>query len=74
MYSRKKSCGIGNKILSFLEIQAKELEYGTLILETRRCNEKAVSFYLNNGFKEINNYGKYENNSEAICFEKKIIT
>lgn len=72
MYARKKSCGIGNKILSFLETQAKELGYRTLILETRRCNEKAVVFYLKQGYKVISNYGKYVDKPEAICFEKKL--
>jgi GNAT superfamily N-acetyltransferase len=72
MYARKKSCGIGNKILSFLEIKAKELGYRTMILETRRCNETAVAFYLNHGYKVISNYGKYVDKPEAICFEKKL--
>lgn len=70
MYARKKSCGIGNKILSYLEEQAKEFGYNKIILETRKCNEKAVNFYLENGYKIISNYGKYETMEDAICFEK----
>lgn len=73
MYARKKSCGIGGKVLSYLEEQAKNFGYTTFWLETRKCNEKAVTFYLNHGYKVITNYGKYENRSEAICFEKKLI-
>jgi N-acetylglutamate synthase-like GNAT family acetyltransferase len=72
MYTRKKSCGIGNKILSYLEMQAIEFGYSTIILETRRCNDKAVKFYLNHGYKVINNYGKYVDKPEAVCFEKKL--
>jgi ribosomal protein S18 acetylase RimI-like enzyme len=73
MYARKKFCGIGGKVLSYLEEQAKNFGYSTVWLETRKCNEKAVAFYLSHGYKVINNYGKYENRSEAICFEKKLI-
>lgn len=70
MYSRKKSCGIGGKILSFIEEQATDFGYSKLLLETRKCNEKAVAFYLNHGYKVINNYGKYVNMPEAVCFQK----
>lgn len=70
MYARKKSSGIGNKILSYLEEQAKKFGYSKIILETRKCNENAVNFYLKNEYKIISNYGKYETMEEAICFEK----
>jgi ribosomal protein S18 acetylase RimI-like enzyme len=72
MYSRKKSCGVGSAILAYLEEAAKELGYSSIVLETRRCNEKAVAFYLHQGYIIISNYGKYINISEAICFEKRL--
>jgi GNAT superfamily N-acetyltransferase len=70
MYTRIKSCGIGKRILSYLEEQAKELGYKRIVLETRKCNKNAVNFYLKNGYYEIYNYGKYVDMIEAICFEK----
>jgi len=70
MYARKKSDGIGHKILHHLEEKAKELGYSKVILETRKCNERAVMFYLKNGYKVTINYGKYENLEESVCFEK----
>lgn len=70
MYVRKKSSGIGRQILSFLEQQARESGYGKTVLETRKCNQKAVGFYLRNGYQIIPNYGKYANRPEAVCFEK----
>ena len=73
MYARNKSAGVGGKILTYLEEQAKKLGYSRFILETRKCNEKAVSFYLHHGYHVINNYGKYAEVPEAICFEKKFI-
>lgn len=56
MYTRKKSCGIGKRIITYLEANAKEFGYNRTVLETRRCNENAVNFYLNNGYKIISNY------------------
>jgi ribosomal protein S18 acetylase RimI-like enzyme len=62
--------GIGKDILSFLEEQARKLGYKKLWLETRLVNEQAVSFYINNGYLKIENYGRYVGRPEAICFEK----
>lgn len=73
MYARKKSVGVGGKILSYLEEQAKEFGFRKIVLETRKCNEKAVSFYLNHGYRVITNYGKYVDKPEAVCFEKLIV-
>lgn len=70
MYARKKSSGVGGKILAYLEEQAKEFGYSRIVLETRKCNEKAVSFYQHHGYKVIKNYGKYVERPEAVCFEK----
>jgi N-acetylglutamate synthase-like GNAT family acetyltransferase len=72
MYTRIKSQGIGKSILKYLEAKAKEYGYSRIVLETRICNENAVKFYQNNNYRQINNYGKYENRLEAICFEKMI--
>lgn len=72
MYVRKKSCGVGSRILSYLEREAKKSGYSRTLLETRKCNGNAVNFYLKNGYTIIPNYGKYENMPEAVCFEKNI--
>ncbi len=72
MYARYKGAGIGSAVLSYLEVQAKELGYVSLKLETRLINHNAVSFYESMGYKRIGNYGKYAGNSEAVCFEKII--
>lgn len=70
MYARRKSYGIGSTILAYLEDRAKDFGYNKVVLETRKCNTKAVSFYTRNGYQVINNYGKYIDRPEAICFEK----
>ena len=70
VYARDKNSGVGKKIVQFLEQRALELGYSKIILETRIVNEKAVSFYLRNGYAIIQNYGKYTGHEEAVCFEK----
>ena len=70
IYARYKSKGIGTQIISYLEEQAKTLGYSRIWLETRIINKKAVTFYEKSGYYRIENYGKYINNDEAICFEK----
>ena len=72
MYTKIKGCGIGEKIISYLEKEAYKMGYSKFILETRLINQQAVSFYNHNGFTQIPNYGKYVHNAEAVCFEKHI--
>jgi len=73
MYSKLPRKRIGQMILSFLEEKAKIIGYTNLILETRRKNDEAVSFYQKQGYKVISNYGKYKDRPEAICFGKSLI-
>jgi N-acetylglutamate synthase-like GNAT family acetyltransferase len=74
MFAKSKGKGIGTEILCYLEQQAKELSYSTLRLETRLINRQAISFYEKNGYIRIDNYGRYVNRPEAVCFEKDINT
>lgn len=73
VYARTQAKGIGTEILRYLEEKAKKLGYHMLWLETRIINKKAVSFYEKNGYHRIKNYGKYINNSKAVCFEKLLL-
>lgn len=73
MYAKTKAIGVGTAILHYLETEAKKMGYSALWLETRLINRRAVSFYEKRGYYRINNYGKYVNRPEAVCFEKKII-
>ncbi|WP_160687211.1 GNAT family N-acetyltransferase [Clostridium sp. C2-6-12] len=72
MFAKVKTSGVGTQILSYLEMQAKKLGYSAIWLETRLINEKAVSFYKKSGYSKIPNYGKYVDQPNAICFEKKL--
>lgn len=73
MFARTKTIGVGSEILSYLELQAKRMGYSAIWLETRLINEQAVNFYKKRGYHQIQNYGKYNGNCKAICFEKKIV-
>ena len=70
MYARLSRAGVGSALLLRLEQEATALGYRFIRLETRKVNERAVSFYLRHGFQIIPNYGKYVGRDEAVCFEK----
>ena len=70
MYAQNKGMGIGGTILAYLEHRAHDFGYKSLRLETRTVNTKAISFYERNGYRTIQNYGKYAGKTNSICFEK----
>jgi len=72
MYAKNKAKGVGTAILSYLEGQAQKLRYSKFWLETRLVNKRAVVFYERRGYHRIDNYGKYANRAEAVCFEKVV--
>jgi GNAT superfamily N-acetyltransferase len=70
MFARPGTHGVGGILLQFLEQQAAHWGYAALRLETRRVNERAVTFYERHGYRRIANYGRYVGNDAAVCFEK----
>ncbi|MFL4454037.1 GNAT family N-acetyltransferase [Serratia marcescens] len=70
MYVREPGNGIGRKLLHALEQQARWLGYRQLWLETRSVNLRAIKFYLAQGYRIRENYGRYRGNPQAVCFEK----
>jgi GNAT superfamily N-acetyltransferase len=72
MFARPGNPGTGRALLAFLEAQAGALGYRSLWLETRAINERAVRFYLAQGYAPIVNYGKYAGNAEAVCLAKQL--
>jgi len=73
VYAKYKGSGIGKKLVAALECKAIDEGYEKLILETRKINTNAVSFYISMGYSIIENYGKYANRQDAICFEKTLL-
>ena len=74
MFVKEKSRnkGIAKKILSELEVWAKELGYQKCILETGKRQFEAVQLYHKCGYKVIPNYGQYKNMDNSICFKKEL--
>lgn len=72
VYARPNDLGIGSAILEALEEKARSFGYTKLILETRRVNTAAVSFYRRHGYFARANYGKYANRENAICMAKNL--
>jgi GNAT superfamily N-acetyltransferase len=64
--------GIASKILSELEIWARELSYTKCILETGKRQQEAIGLYKKKGYRSIPNYGQYEGVDNSLCFEKVI--
>jgi len=70
--SDKRGNGIAGKIVSELQVWAKELGYKKCILETGDKMIEAIGLYKKNKFQIISNYGVYADIESSICFEKEI--
>jgi putative acetyltransferase len=64
--------GIATKILSELELWAKEENYKIAILETGFMQKEAISLYQKLGYVITENYGQYIGVENSICMKKKI--
>lgn len=72
VFARVKGAGIGSRVLAYLEGKAREMGYTRLVLETRKINIRAVTFYQAKGYVVTENFGKYRGREEAVCMEKLI--
>jgi len=69
----QRGVGIAPKILTELEIWAKELGYKKCILETGERQVAAVNLYHKCNYKRMDiNYGPYKGVVNSLCFEKEI--
>ena len=64
--------GIASKILSELELWAKEEKYLFAILETGILQKEAISLYQKLGYKIFENYGQYKGVEGSICMKKTL--
>lgn len=69
---KQRGNGIAQKLITELEIWAKELGYKRCVLETGRRQKAAVKFYQKCNYKVIDNYGQYVGMENSICFEKRL--
>lgn len=68
----KRGKGIAGKILTELQVWAKELGYKKCVLETGDKMIEAIGLYKKNNFCIIKNYGQYAEVENSVCFEKVI--
>ena len=64
--------GIASKILSELELWAKEENYKIAILETGFLQTDAISLYKKLGYVITENYGQYIGVENSVCMKKKM--
>lgn len=62
--------GIAGKILSELELWARELNHTSCILETSFKLESAIALYKKSGFEITENYGQYIGVESSVCMKK----
>ena len=62
--------GVALKILSELEIWARELNHTSCILETSFKLENAIALYKKYGFEITENYGQYIGVESSVCMKK----
>ena len=62
--------GIALKILSELEIWARELNHTSCILETSFKLENAIALYKKSGYEITENFGQYIGVESSVCMKK----
>ena len=71
MFSHRRN-NLASTILTELESLAKSQLYKYAVLETGKNQPEAISFYSKHGYSQIENFGKYKNSINSVCFRKRI--
>ena len=69
---QKRGHGIARRILDELERLAREFDYDAIRLETGVRQPESIALYGKAGFYRIPNFPPFEDDSSAVCFEKRI--
>lgn len=64
--------GIASKILTELELWAKEENYKIAVLETGFMQKEAISLYQKLGYIITENYGQYKGVENSVCMKKTL--
>ena len=70
--SAERGRGIAYKILSELELWAKEHGFKDTILETGDKQHEAIALYQKLGYAITSNYGQYSDLATSICMKKEL--
>ncbi len=64
--------GLGRRLLTALEDEARALGYSLVRLETGKLQTEAIGLYTSAGFGPIPRYGPFANDPRSVCFEKRL--
>lgn len=73
VFAKKNHRGYGAELIAAVETLALDCGYRRLILECREGNPHAIDFYKRVGYLPCENYPPYENETDAVCLEKKLL-
>ena len=73
VFARNNHQGYGSKLMITVETLARACVYRRLILECREGNPHAIDFYKREGYTLCEKYPPYENETDAVCLEKKLL-
>lgn len=68
----KRNAGLASKVLAALEEWATESGITSCVLETGKRQPDAIRLYTKNGYKQIENFGKYAGIENSVCFAKSL--
>lgn len=74
MYTRPaaRGQGVARALLEALEVEARALGAGRLVLETGERQHEAVALYRHAGFVEIPCFGEYADSPLSLCMGKEL--
>lgn len=64
--------GVGHRVLTELEAEARRLGVARLVLETGQRAHEAVKLYTRAGFVRIPCFGEYRNSPLSLCMAKQL--
>lgn len=64
--------GVGRRLLVALEVEARGLRVGRVVLETGVRQHVAIALYRSCGFEYIDPFGQYVDSQVSICMAKAI--
>jgi putative acetyltransferase len=65
--------GIARRLLTALELKARDLGYEFLRIETGVGQPEAIALYQSAGYTAIPPFGVYIGNPASVCFEKRLV-
>ena len=74
MYVRPQArgSGLGRRLLSSLEVEARQRGFTVCRLETGDLQHEAIALYRSAGYVEIDRFGPYVDSDISMCFERRL--